>query len=149
MDFKEIESMDPSCKDGYKAIFKHLIPCHLKLDYDSTQSQYLQTNENIYFRILVQGEECRPEAIKLELTTDADVQLFYQCIVKQEDFMDVCFQNDLSVDFEGFIGMLKSLLQDCVNNPAIYQSVFTLENDDGCAIFRFYHNSEYRKSQIL
>ena len=45
--------------------------------------------------------------------------------------------------------MLKSLLQDCVNNPAIYQSVFTLENDDGCAIFRFYHNSEYRKSQIL
>ena len=63
--------------------------------------------------------------------------------------MDVCFQNDLSVDFEGFIGMLKSLLQDCVNNPAIYQSVFTLENDDGCAIFRFYHNSEYRKSQIL
>ena len=38
MDFKEIESMDPSCKDGYSVIFKQLIPCHLKLDYDSTQS---------------------------------------------------------------------------------------------------------------
>uniref|UniRef100_A0A7S3HZN2 Spindle assembly abnormal protein 6 N-terminal domain-containing protein n=1 Tax=Favella ehrenbergii TaxID=182087 RepID=A0A7S3HZN2_9SPIT len=57
--------------------------------------------------------------------------------------------NDLSVDFEGFIGMLKSLLQDCVNNPVIYQSTFTMENDDGCAFFRFFHNSEYRKSQIL
>ena len=57
--------------------------------------------------------------------------------------------NDLSVDFEGFIGMLKSLLQDCLNNPVIYQATFTMENDDGCAFFRFFHNSEYRKSQIL
>ena len=44
----------------------------MDLDYE-TSNQYMQTTENIYFRILVQGEETHPEAIKLELTTDADV----------------------------------------------------------------------------
>ena len=57
--------------------------------------------------------------------------------------------NDLSVDFDGFIGMIKSILNDCINNPGIHQSTFTMENDDGVAFFRFFHNSEYRKSQIL
>ena len=68
----------------------------------------------------MQGEEIRPDAIKLELTTDADVQLYYQCIVKQDSFFQMQIDNDLSVEFEGLIGMLKSLLQDCVNNPVIY-----------------------------
>ena len=87
----------------------------MDLDYE-TSSQYMQTTENIFFRILVQGEECRPEAIKLELTTDADVQLFYQCLIKpmspnkHEDFFGLQLENDLSVDFEGLVGMLKSLL---------------------------------------
>ena len=72
MDFKEIEQMDPSCKDNFTVVFRQLVPCQMDLDYD-TSSHYMQTNENIYFRILVQGEECRPDAIKLELTTDADV----------------------------------------------------------------------------
>ena len=63
--------------------------------------------------------------------------------------MALQMDNDLSVDFDGFLGMIKSLLQECVNNPTTYQTRFTLENDDGCAYFRFMHNSEYRRSQIL
>ena len=27
MDFKEIESMDPSCKDDFVVVFKQLVPC--------------------------------------------------------------------------------------------------------------------------
>ena len=111
--------MDPSCKDDFHVVFKQLVPCHMELDYE-TSSHHMQTTENIYFRILVQGEECRPEAIKLELTTDADVQLFYQCLIKPmsnnryEDFTQLVIENNLSVEFEGLVGMLKSLLQDSV-----------------------------------
>ena len=106
----------------------------------------MQSSELINFRILVNGEENRPWAIRFELTTDSDVQLFYKCEVSQENFMNLQMENELSVDFDGFIGMIKSLLQDAVNNPVVYQTLFTMENDDGCAYFRFWHNSEYRKS---
>ena len=57
--------------------------------------------------------------------------------------------NDLTVDFDGFLGMIKSLLSESSNDPHVYQTQFTMENDDGCAYFRFWHNSVYRKSQIL
>lgn len=68
---------------------------------------------------------------------------------KHEDFFSLQMDNDLNVDFEGLVGMLKSLLQDCVQYPAIYQSTFTMENDEGIAFWRFNHISEYRKSQIV
>ena len=100
--------------------------------------------------MLASGDNlARPWSIRFEITTEADVQLFYQCTVSHENYMALQMDNDLSVDFDGFIGMIKSLLQECVNNPSTYQTRFTLENDDGCAYFRFMHNSEYRRSQIL
>ena len=77
------------------------------------------------------------------------MQLFYQCTVSHENYMLLQMDNDLSVDFDGFIGMIKSLLNDCLNNPLVHQTSFTMENDEGVAFFRFFHNSEYRKSQIL
>ena len=63
--------------------------------------------------------------------------------------MIVQMENDLSVDFDGFVGMIKSLLNESLKNPAVHQTSFTMENDEGVAFFRFFHNSEYRKSQIL
>ena len=148
MDFKEIEQMDPSCRNDFHPVFTQVIPCHMELDFN-TSSHYMQTAEQMTFRILVHGEEQRPWSIRFQLTTEADVQLFYQCTIAHEDYQNIQMENDLSVDFDGFIGMVKSLLQDCVANPMIYQAMFTMENDDGFAYFRFFHNSEYRKSQIL
>ena len=40
MDFKEIENMDPSCKDDFHVVFKQLVPCQMDLDYE-TSSQYM------------------------------------------------------------------------------------------------------------
>ena len=148
MDFKEIEGMDPSCKNGWQAVFKQTIPCAIQLDYN-TSSQFMQTNETLNFRILVHGEETRPWAIKFELTTDADIQFFYQCNVSCDNFMHLQMENQLSIDFDRFVGMVKTLLQDCANDPMSYQTSFTMENDDGCAFFRFDHHNAFKKSQIL
>ena len=56
MDFKEIDQMDPACKGDFHSIFSASIPCHVELDYE-TSTQFMQTNEHINFRILVNGEE--------------------------------------------------------------------------------------------
>ena len=80
----------------------------------------MQTQEQVNFRILVNGEESRPWSIRFEVTTEADVQLFYACTVSHENYMILQMENDLSVDFDGFIGMIKSLLNDCINNPGIH-----------------------------
>ena len=148
MDFKEIESMDPSCSNDFHQAALHIVPCHMELDYD-TSSQYMQTSENVNFRIMVFGEDERPWSIRFEITTESDVQLFYVCTVAQEYFMQIAIDNDLSVDFDGFTEMVKTLLQDCISQPMVYQASFTMENDEGNAFFRFTLNSEYKKSQIL
>ena len=56
MDFKEIDTMDPSCKGDYTNVLTASIPCHVELDYE-TSMHFMQTNEQLYFRILVHGEE--------------------------------------------------------------------------------------------
>ena len=66
------------------------------------------------------GEEQRPWSIKFELTSDQDVQFLYVCTVAAENYMQVQLDNQLSVDFDGFISMVKTLLQDCVSNPHLY-----------------------------
>ena len=148
MDFTQVEANDPSTKNDFRQLYQRTIPCHIELDYH-TSSQYMQTQEQLNFRILINGEEHRPWAVRFELSTEADVQLFYACTISNENYMMLQMENDLSVDWEGFTDMIKSLLNDCLNNPVVHQTSFTMENDEGVAFFRFFHNSEYRKSQIL
>ena len=55
----------------------------------------------------------------------------------------------MTVDFDGFVGMIKSLLEDCINDPMTYKTLFMMENEDGCAYFYFRHNSVYKTCDIV
>ena len=57
--------------------------------------------------------------------------------------------NELAISYEQFIPMLKKLLEDCVEKPQQCQAIFTLDDDQGNAYFKFNHTSEYRVVSIL
>lgn len=45
--------------------------------------------------------------------------------------------------------MLKKLLEDVIEKPLQCDAVFTLDDDQGCAYFKFNHKSEYKIIPIL
>ena len=97
---------------------------------------------------MVSGYETNPLSIKLEITSEDDVQFYYQTVIQREDFSRIMTDNDLTIHYEQFIAMLKKLLEECGEKPQT-QAVFTLDDDQGNAYFKFNHNSEYRTVSIL
>lgn len=44
---------------------------------------------------------------------------------------------------------MKKLLKDCKEQASTYQCLFTLDDANGIAYFRFHHTTEWRRIQII
>lgn len=45
--------------------------------------------------------------------------------------------------------MLKKIIDDCEHRPHLFKICFTLDDEDGNAVVRFYHDSEMKRSELL
>ena len=78
VDFKEIDEYDPSVQDGFKTAFQQQIYTLVQLDPGSTEShERQQTFEVLNFKIMVSGYESSPLSMRLEITSEEDVQFYY------------------------------------------------------------------------
>ena len=66
---------------------------------------------------MVSGYESNPLSIRLEITSEEDVQFYYQTNIQREDFSRIMTDNDLAIAYEQFIPMLKKLLEECSEKP--------------------------------
>ena len=55
--------------------------------------------------------------MRLEVTSEEDVQFYYQTNIQREEFSRIMTDNELAISYEQFIPMLKKLLEDCVEKP--------------------------------
>ena len=150
VDFQDIDDYDPSVQDGFKTAFQQQIYTLVQLDPGSTEShERQQTFEVLNFKIMVSGYESSPLSMRLEITSEEDVQFYYQTNIQREEFSRIMTDNELAISYEQFIPMLKKLLEDCVEKPQTCQAIFTLDDDQGNAYFKFNHTSEYRVVSIL
>ena len=60
---------------------------HLELDPLSTEiDAQVETDEPLVLKIYLQGDPIMPMAIRIELTSEQDVQLYYHATIKEENF---------------------------------------------------------------
>ena len=90
----------------------------MQLDPGSTEiSERQQSGEWLNFKIMVSGYESSPLSMRLEVTSEEDVQFYYQTNIQREEFSRIMTDNELAISYEQFIPMLKKLLEDCVEKP--------------------------------
>ena len=84
VDFKEIDDYDPSVQEGFKTVKDGNIQVYtlIQTDPGSTDEQDRQQSlEWLNFKIMVSGYETNPLSIRLEITSEDDVQFYYQTVI--------------------------------------------------------------------
>uniref|UniRef100_A0A7S1UA25 HP domain-containing protein n=1 Tax=Phaeomonas parva TaxID=124430 RepID=A0A7S1UA25_9STRA len=74
-DMSAIEEMDPSCAEGFNVIYDREVPFELRVQQNQDGPSQVGTLEAIKVKILLQGDDARPSAVRIELSSEAD--LFY------------------------------------------------------------------------
>ena len=120
----------------------------VELDPDSSDKQ-AHSYEVLNFKIMTKGEKYFPLAIRIEITSEDDVQFYYRFQIPMEDFGRFMADNDLAISYEQFIPMMKKLLSDVIEKQDECHAVFTLDDDQGSAFFKFKHQSFSRNTTIL
>ena len=84
---------------------------------------------------MTKGEKVFPLSLRIEVTSDDDVQFYYRTEIDEEAFGRVMTDNELAISYEQFIPMMQKLLSDCIEKPDEYHAEFTLDDDQGVAFF--------------
>ena len=117
----------------------------LQLDPESTDlSDQIQIEEPINLKIY-KGKD----GLKIELSSESDVQLYYRATYKEEHFRQIQNDNNLTIEYEQFLPVLEKMLLDCEQQPQLYRMHFTMDDENGNACLRFLHDSEFRKSELM
>ncbi len=100
--------MDPSLENNFRVIYNKEIPMEIRLV--ETETPETGSQEVINAKLLVQGEVQNPQMVKIELTSEADLFFHYSKIETIESFQQLKQDQQLTLEFEGFIGLLIKLL---------------------------------------
>ena len=118
---------------------------HLELDPDSTEpADQIAIEETVNFKIY-KGKD----GLKIELSSESDVQFYYRATYKEENFRQIQNDNNLTIEYEQFLPCLEKMVQDCEQHPQLYRIHFTMDDENGNACLRFLHDSEFRKSELM
>jgi hypothetical protein len=78
-----------------------------------------------------------------------DVNFYYMVTIREENFKRIQNDNNLTIEYDQFLPMLKKIIDDCEHRPHLFKISFTLDDEDGNAVVRFYHDSEMKRSELL
>ena len=76
VDFSAVEEFDPQKQQQFTEVFTKVIKVNMELDSDSLDN-YMKTLANLNVRVLVNGLEVEPVSVRVILTSEDDVQLYY------------------------------------------------------------------------
>lgn len=92
--------LDPSTHGGYKTIFFRDVPLELRLQTTDAAPAEAGTLEAISCKVLIkEGEDGRPRAVKVELSSEGDLFFHYTHVVDERQFNAMRDEQKLMVDF--------------------------------------------------
>jgi len=63
-----LASLDPSLRDDFRPVFDREVPIERRLQSDDTTVEEIGTLEALRVKVLVQGDDSSPSAVRMELT---------------------------------------------------------------------------------
>ncbi len=79
---------------------------HLELDPESTEPADQIAIEELINLKIYKGKDC----LKIELSSEADVQLYYRATYKEENFRQIQNDNNLTIEFDQFLPCLEKMI---------------------------------------
>eukprot|EP00636_Phaeomonas_parva_P015715 CAMPEP_0118862648 /NCGR_PEP_ID=MMETSP1163-20130328/7776_1 /TAXON_ID=124430 /ORGANISM="Phaeomonas parva, Strain CCMP2877" /LENGTH=171 /DNA_ID=CAMNT_0006796571 /DNA_START=149 /DNA_END=661 /DNA_ORIENTATION=+ len=147
-DMSAIEEMDPSCAEGFNVIYDREVPFELRVQQNQDGPSQVGTLEAIKVKILLQGDDARPSAVRIELSSEADLFYHYAHLIDEAGFQVVQEQQKLMVEFADYPNVLIRMLNNCIREPHNHLAVFVMQQD-GTARLDFIQNMEYKFVELM
>ncbi|RYH24225.1 hypothetical protein EON65_17020 [archaeon] len=94
------------------------------------------------------GPEDSPTAVRMEVSSEADLFFHYTHIVDEKGFAKIQDTQKLVVDFVDYPGVLIRMLNACIKEPHVSLAIFTMYNESE-ARFDFIQNMEYKFVELM
>lgn len=145
-EFRDIEERDPSLADGFRVVYDREVPFELRPA--DSRDHDVGALEGIKVKILTQGEDNSVSAVRIELTSEADLFFHYTCLVNAVGFTQLREDQKLMCEFKEFVVTLLKMCNRCIREPNHFLAVLLL-NTDGSASLEFIQNVEYKFIDLL
>jgi hypothetical protein len=106
------------------------------------------TLELIKVKILLLGSEDSPTAVRLEVSSEADLFFHYTHVTDEKGFNKVQEAQKLVVDFVDYSGVLLRMLNSCIKEPHVHLAIFTMYNENDARL-DFIQNMEYKFIELM
>jgi len=142
-----IDDLDPSLADGFRLVYDRECPLEIRVQ---ESSQQVGTLEAVRVKVLVQGEEDAPAAVRVELSSDTDLFFHFSHTVDDRSFQEIQEKQQLMVDFPDYPNVISRMLNDCIKEPHSHLAVFTLQSTPTkSGRLEFIQNMEYKFVELL
>lgn len=145
-EFRSLEELDPSVSDGFRIVYDREVPFELR-PADSAE-QEVGALEGIKVKVLTAGEENAITAVRVELSSEADLFFHYTCVINHLGFTQLREDQKLMCEFREFVVTLLKMLNRCIREPQAFLAVLLL-GSDGSATMEFIQNMEYKFVDLL
>ncbi|KAJ9523723.1 hypothetical protein QJQ45_020146 [Haematococcus lacustris] len=147
--YPDIEEADPSLAvDGYQLFFEREVPVELRSASTVDIPSEVGALEAIRAKILVKGQPSNLEAVKVELSSEANLFFHYTHTMDARLFAAVQESQRLLVDFNDYPTVLLRMLHSCVREPHLQIAVLVMQ-PNGEARLDFIQNMEYKFVELL
>ncbi|GMH36171.1 hypothetical protein BSKO_04039 [Bryopsis sp. KO-2023] len=148
LDFASLDELDPSLVEGYRLFYEREVPLELRT-YDGTSfPTEVGTLEALRVKVLIAGDAKRPDAIRVELSSENN--LFFNFIheTTKEGFSDLQESQRLMIEFPEYSQLILRLLNCCLKEPHSFLGVMVFTRDK-MARLDFIQNMEHKFVELL
>lgn len=137
---------DPSTADGFRAVYDRELSVEIRQSDDEDQDAgQLQA---VKVKVLVLGDDARPEAVRLEASSEADLFFHYYHTLDRKGFAAMQTQQKLMIEFQDYATVAVRMLNQCIKEPHAFISVMYVHTN-GTARLDFVQNMEYKFVELL
>ena len=104
---------------------------------------------NLTIRMLLKGTAANPTNFRIQVTSDEDVQLYFQTTIEGNDYPRFAQNCGIEVDMDQFVPVFKSLLTSCQQKPWEYKCHLVMDDTDGKAHLKVTLENEFKIAEVI
>lgn len=166
-DFGNIDDMDPSLgiitinitmtsitniillADGFRVVYERDVPVEVRLSVSYDNGGIKQgTLETIKMKMLLLGSDENPAAVRLELSSEADLFFHFMHIIDETSYKSMQESQKLMVEFSEYPSVLVRMLNSCIREPHVHLGIFVVTGETSARL-DFIQNMEYKFVELM
>lgn len=139
--------LDPSLQEGGEIIFdSELLLCFIT---PNEQNEQRQSEVPVRFKIIKREGDEGVEMVRVELSSDSDLFMYYESKFTEAEFEALQEQQDLKISFDKFPDTLTEILSTIGNKSSEFSIEFTTKDDETAGTLKFVQQLKFKNVEIF